>query len=106
MASGVRDMLAAAIAELGEDQVLPTDVRLSRAARARWPDASRRPVRPPGIAGSRLVPPPMRTSLPFAASVARFSAAWMPSVTKWKVVPPSMVIDARGCFVRTKTGQW
>src|SRR5450631_1556400 len=30
----------------------------------------------------------------------------MPSVTKRKVVPPSMVTDARGWLVSTKTGVW
>src|SRR2546430_15900157 len=30
----------------------------------------------------------------------------MPSVTKWKVVPPFMVIDVRGWLVSTKTGVW
>src|SRR5882724_11838471 len=45
-------------------------------------------------------PPPSLTSRPLAASVARVSAAWMPSVTKWKVVPPSMAIDVRGVIGR------
>ena len=36
--------------------------------------------------------------------VARSSAAWMPSVTKWNVVPPAISIGARGWCVRTKTG--
>src|SRR5262249_50542211 len=30
----------------------------------------------------------------------------MPSVTKWKAVPPFMVIDVRGWLVSTKTGEW
>ncbi len=34
------------------------------------------------------------------------SAAWMPSVTKWKVVPPSIVMGARAWCVSTKTGTW
>lgn len=32
------------------------------------------------------------------------SAAWMPSVTKWNVVPPAMVSGLRACWVSTKTG--
>src|ERR1019366_3022496 len=44
------------------------------------------------------------TSLP--APPARASAAWMPSVTKWKVVPPFIAVDARGCCVSTNTGTW
>ncbi len=43
---------------------------------------------------------------PRAASRARSSAAWMPSVTKWKVVPPSISIGARAWWVSTKTGTW
>jgi len=34
-----------------------------------------------------LAPPPRRMSLPCADAFARSSAAWMPSVTKWNVVP-------------------
>src|SRR5260370_25167909 len=30
----------------------------------------------------------------------------MPSVTKWKLVPPFIVIDVRGWLVSTKTGVW
>ena len=41
-------------------------------------------------------PPPTRTSRPRADARACARAAWMPSVTKWKVVPPSISIDARG----------
>src|SRR5262249_25518242 len=60
----------------------------------------------PAFKYSRMVatPPPRRISLPPAASVARLSAASIPSVTKWNVVPPAMVIDARGWCVSTKTG--
>ena len=36
-------------------------------------------------------PPPMRTSLPLAASFAWARADSNPSVTKWNVVPPSIV---------------
>ena len=49
-------------------------------------------------------PPPSRMSLPPAASRARSSAAWMPSVTKWNVVPPSISIGGRAWWVSTKTG--
>jgi hypothetical protein len=41
------------------------------------------------------IPPPSTTSLPLAAWLARVSALWMPSVTKWKDVPPSMTIEGR-----------
>ncbi len=51
-------------------------------------------------------PPPSRTSLSPAASNARSSAASMPSVTKWNVVPPSIGIGARGRWVSTNTGWW
>ena len=37
---------------------------------------------------------------------ARFSAAWIPSVTKWKVVSPAMATGARLWLVSTKTGVW
>jgi hypothetical protein len=32
--------------------------------------------------------------------------AWMPPVTKWKVVPPSISSGARGWWVSTNTGTW
>ena len=51
-------------------------------------------------------PPPMRTSAPFAAARAWDSASWMPSVTKWKTVPPSIVIGSRGWWLSTKMGTW
>ena len=46
----------------------------------------------------------MSTFLPPAASFARLRALWMPSVTKVKVVPPSLTRVGRGRFVSTKTG--
>jgi hypothetical protein len=49
-------------------------------------------------------PPPRRTSFVPAAAFARSRADSMPSVTKWKVVPPSISIGFRGWCVRTKTG--
>src|SRR3979409_2219313 len=39
-----------------------------------------------------------------AALRARCNSASMPSVMKWKVVPPSILIDARGWCVSTKVG--
>ena len=39
---------------------------------------------------------PTRTSRPCAAARACASAAWMPPVTKWKVVPPSISRGTRG----------
>ena len=38
--------------------------------------------------------------------MARSSAASMPSVTKWNVVPPSISSGSRGWCVITKTGVW
>ncbi len=62
----------------------------------------------PACRYSRIVatPPPTRTSLPPAAARARSSAASMPSVTKWNVVPPFIVSGARAWCVSTKTGTW
>jgi hypothetical protein len=37
-------------------------------------------------------------------SRARSSAAWIPSVTKWNVVPPSITIGSRAWCVRTNVG--
>lgn len=45
-------------------------------------------------------PPPIRTSFPPAAALARSSAAAMPSVTKWNVVPPSVRSGGRRWWVR------
>src|SRR5918996_986760 len=53
-----------------------------------------------------LAPPVSHTSFPPAASVASFKPASMPSVTKWKVVPPCISSDSRGWWVSTKTGTW
>ncbi len=60
----------------------------------------------PGVRYCRTValPPPRRTSRPSAASLAPASAVSMPSVMKWKTVPPSISSDGRAWFVRTKTG--
>lgn len=51
-------------------------------------------------------PPPMRTSLSPAASRARASASWMPPVTKWNVVPPSISMGGRAWCVRMNVGTW
>ena len=51
-------------------------------------------------------PPPSETSLPPAAACACSSADSIPSVTKWKVVPPSISSGSRSWWVRTKTGVW
>src|SRR4051812_47552591 len=51
-------------------------------------------------------PPAIETSPSPAASRARSSAASGPSVTKWKVVPPSMVSGSRAWCVSTNTGAW
>ena len=51
-------------------------------------------------------PPPMRTACSPEAARARSSAASMPSVTKWKVVPPCISIGSRGWCVSTNTGWW
>ena len=32
--------------------------------------------------------------------------SWMPPVTKWKLVPPCMVMGSRGWCVSTNTGTW
>ena len=54
----------------------------------------------PQILPGRVHPPPIFTSLSPAAARACLSADSMPSVTKWKVVPPSSSIDARAWWVR------
>ena len=41
-----------------------------------------------------------------AEARARSSAASMPSVTKWKVVPPAIATGSRGWWVSTKTSWW
>ena len=51
-------------------------------------------------------PPAMATSRSPAAVRAWSRAAWMPSVTKVKVVPPCMVSGSRGWWVSTNTGAW
>src|SRR5260221_8456109 len=51
-------------------------------------------------------PPPSLTSRPPAAAIACDSADSMPSVTKLKVVPPSIGIGSRGGWVSTNTGWW
>ena len=65
-------------------------------------------VKEPGaeVLPDGLRPPPMRTSLSPAACFARSSAASIPSVTKWKVVPPAISSGLRGWWVSTKTGTW
>ena len=52
-----------------------------------------------------LAPPASEMSRPPAARRASVSAASMPSVTKWNVVPPLQVSGARRWWVSTKTGQ-
>lgn len=49
-------------------------------------------------------PPPILTSRSPTAARARSSTAWMPSTTKWKVVPPSIAIGARGWCVSMNVG--
>ena len=51
-------------------------------------------------------PPAIATSFSPAAAVACSSAVSIPSVTKWKVVPPSISSGSRSWWVRTKTGTW
>src|SRR6202790_720075 len=51
-------------------------------------------------------PPPIFTFRSPAAALAWASAASIPSVTKWKVVPPSITIGARAWWVRMKGGAW
>src|SRR5271154_1674189 len=51
-------------------------------------------------------PPPIFTSRSPAAALAWASAASIPSVTKWKVVPPSITIGARAWCVRMNVGAW
>jgi hypothetical protein len=51
-----------------------------------------------------FAPPAILTSFPPAASLARSRAPSMPSVTKWKVVPPCLTQGSLGLPVRTNTG--
>ena len=83
-----------------------TGARRRRAVPARSRGASRRSARRADTAEPCATPPPSLTSLPAAASKARSSAASMPSVTKWNVVPPCIAIGSRGWWVSTKTGWW
>src|SRR5690606_5837315 len=53
-----------------------------------------------------VAPPKIETSPSPAAARARSRADRMPSVTKWKVVPPSIGCGSRGWWVRTNTGAW
>jgi hypothetical protein len=46
----------------------------------------------------------MRTSLPWVAWRARFSAPRMPPVTKWNSVPPFIASVGRGWCVGPYTG--
>lgn len=89
------NVLSAVIAELGQidigEKVLPGAEQDRGNGEVHFVDQPRAEILPDGC-GS----PPSRMSLPLAASVARCSATSMPSVTKWKVVPPLMVIGARG----------
>src|SRR5689334_10244558 len=62
----------------------------------------------PAFTYSRIVAPPpaMRTSRLPAAARAWSSAVSMPSLTKWKVVPPARFHGSRFSCVTTNTGVW
>ena len=83
-----------------------TAVRRPRAAPGRRPRGARRAVRPAAYCWTVAAPPPSRTCRSPAAARARSSAASIPSVTKWKVVPPAIGTGSRAWWVRTKTSWW
>ena len=87
-------------------EVVEEPFAASRGAPAQSRRAGRRSGRPGGTAGSwrrrRRGGCPGRRRPRGRGS----SAASIPSVTKWNVVPPCIVIGGRAWCVRTKTGWW
>ena len=53
-----------------------------------------------------VAPPAIEMFRSPAAARACSSAEWMPSVTKWNVVPPSIGMGSCGKWVSTNTGPW
>ena len=84
------DVGAAGEAERGRHDVQPQDVEESRGQVL---------VHGVGAAGDRDV-----AAVGALRACARADA--IPSVTKWKVVPPSIGTGSRGWWVRTNTGRW
>ena len=85
---------------------LRTGIRHDPERRATAPGATRRSLLRAGTGEQSKRPPPIFTSRSPAAALAWASATSIPSVTKWKVVPPSITIGARAWWVRTKVGAW
>ena len=69
-------------------------------------DPSRRPGRRPGTGRRRRRRRRERRPCPRPRALACSRADSIPSVTKWKVVPPSISSGSRSWWVRTKTGAW